>query len=82
MNIIHAGKDEPGSVEAVVLAFTSLKFYLESFFLFKMIDNNCWVGVEWVSVFKLSEGWFDGKGVMSALKRWRWRGSLHGGKHR
>lgn len=79
MNIIHAGKDEQGSVEALALAFTSLKFYLESFF-----DKNCWV--EWVSVFKLSEGWFDGKNVISALKQWRssgwrWRGSLRGGEH-
>lgn len=39
MNIIHAGKDEQGSVEALALAFTSLKFYLESFFDKKLLGG-------------------------------------------
>lgn len=77
MNIIHAGKDEQGSVEAGVLAFAEILPGI-------LFDKNCWV--EWVSVFKLSEGWFDGENVISALKRWRssgwrWRGSLRGGEH-
>lgn len=48
MNIIHAGKDEQGSVEAVVLAFTSLKFYLESF----LIKIDGWSGCQFLSSLK------------------------------
>lgn len=49
MNIIHAGKDEQGSVEAVALAFTSLKFYLESFFDKKIVG---WSGCQFLSSLK------------------------------